>query len=227
MGVCRNTFYLKWLVEIPLVQTLVAMILIIIWTQMKYQQWTIKLQLPRCDGLKNQYPNLNCLIWNRVENTRFDFVFQNKLSNLLLANLINFFFHLVVPSVCGKCKRSKSSADCNARENIFRYYWTTWYDTSFIASIQFIAQFFLINFCIYIYLHWQLDETILSEDPPTEISRQEKQRQSTMMIIVGAGAVASSFVVIMFAVFCRRSPQPAQAAEPKPTSTEHQMKRLK
>lgn len=80
---------------------------------------------------------------------------------------------------------------------------------------------------IYIYLHWQTDETILSEDPPTEISRQEKQRQSTMMIIVGAGAVASSFVVIMFAVFCRRSPQPAQAAEPKPTSTEHQMKRLK
>lgn len=70
------------------------------------------------------------------------------------------------------------------------------------------------------------DETILSEDPPTETSKQEKQRQSTI-IIIGAGAVAGiSIIVALFAVLCRRSPS-SQTTEPKPTSTEHQMKRLK
>lgn len=70
------------------------------------------------------------------------------------------------------------------------------------------------------------DETILSEDPPTETSKQEKQRQSTI-IIIGAGAVAgTSVIVALFAVLCRRSPS-SQTTEPKPTSTEHQMKRLK
>ncbi|XP_055324550.1 B-cell receptor CD22 [Sitodiplosis mosellana] len=70
------------------------------------------------------------------------------------------------------------------------------------------------------------DETILSEDPPTEISKQEKQRQSAL-IIIGAGAVAASSVIVaLFAVLCRRS-RPPQVTDPKPTSTEHQMKRLK
>lgn len=70
------------------------------------------------------------------------------------------------------------------------------------------------------------DETILSEDPPTEISKQEKQRQSTM-IIIGAGAIAATSVIVaMFTVLCRRS-RPTQVADPKPASTEHQMKRLK
>lgn len=76
------------------------------------------------------------------------------------------------------------------------------------------------------WLSLRADETILSEDPPTEISKQEKQRQSTM-IIIGAGAVAAtSIIVALFAVICRRS-KPSQVAEPKPASTEHQMKRLK
>lgn len=187
MAVCRNTFYSKWLAEIPLVQTLVAMILIIIWTQMKYQLWTIKLQLPRCDGLKNQYPNLNCSIWNRVENTRFDFAFQKKKSHSMLANLINFFY-LVVPSVCGKCKRSKSSADCNARQNIFRYYWTTWYDTIFIASIRFIAQFILINFCIcppfiFICIGKQMRQFYRKIHPQKFLDRKNRDNQQWWLLL--------------------------------------------
>lgn len=70
------------------------------------------------------------------------------------------------------------------------------------------------------------DETILSEDPPTEISKQEKQRQSTLIIIGAATLAATSLFVALFAVICRRS-QPARVADPKPASTEHQMKRLK
>lgn len=88
------------------------------------------------------------------------------------------------------------------------------------------------NFCnetifFSFFCFFRTDETILSEDPPTETSKQEKQRQSTLMI-VGAGAIAAtSIIVALFAVLCRRSPAAPQTVEPKPTSTEHQMKRLK
>lgn len=80
--------------------------------------------------------------------------------------------------------------------------------------------------CTYSLLNTYTDETILSEDPPTEISKQERQRQSTM-IIIGAGAVAAfSVIVALFTVICRRTQSP-QVADPKPASSEHQMKRLK
>lgn len=47
------------------------------------------------------------------------------------------------------------------------------------------------------------------------------------MIIIGAGAVAAtSIIVAMFTVLCRRS-RPSQVAVPKPATAEHQMKRLK
>lgn len=69
------------------------------------------------------------------------------------------------------------------------------------------------------------DETILSEDPPTETSKQEK-RQSTI-IMIGACAIAiTSIIVALFTVSCRRSTS-SQANQPKCTSNEHQMKRLK
>lgn len=47
------------------------------------------------------------------------------------------------------------------------------------------------------------------------------------MIIVGAGAMAAvSVIIALFTVICRRS-QTQQVADPKPASSEHQMKRLK
>lgn len=47
------------------------------------------------------------------------------------------------------------------------------------------------------------------------------------MIIIGAGAVAAfSVIVALFTVICRRTQSP-QVADPKPASSEHQMKRLK
>lgn len=90
-----------------------------------------------------------------------------------------------------------------------------------------IIIYFMICNCTYAHTHEHtIDETILSEDPPTEISKQERQRQSTM-IIIGVGAVAAfSVIVALFTVICRRTQTP-QVADPKPASSEHQMKRLK
>lgn len=74
--------------------------------------------------------------------------------------------------------------------------------------------------------HFQADETILSENPPTDSPKLDINRQS-MLIIIGASSVAATSIILaLLAVLCRRS-RSSTTSEPKQASTEHQMKRLK
>ena len=79
--------------------------------------------------------------------------------------------------------------------------------------------------CLLVYAAWTIDETILSEDPPTETSKQEIIRRQSTLIIIGAGAIATLIIVTGFMM--KRSRKPRASPKTAAATEAQSSKRLK